>query len=43
MKIVVQRCKKASVTVNDKILTLFTCDDDTTYRILVHAKLVPLN
>ena len=28
---------------NDKILTLFTCDDDTTYRILVHAKLVPLN
>ena len=31
------------VSQNDKVITLYTCDDDTDYRILLHAKLIPLN
>lgn len=31
------------ITPDDKILTLYTCDNNTTYRILIHAKLVPIN
>ena len=30
------------VTASDKLLTLYTCDNNTTYRILVHAKLIPI-
>ena len=29
-----------NVSSNDKILTLYTCDDDTSYRILIHAKIL---
>ena len=28
---------------NDKLITLFTCDNNTKYRILVHAKLMPID
>ena len=30
------------VTTSDHILSLYTCDDNTSYRIILHAKLVPL-
>ena len=30
------------VSKDDNILTLYTCDNNTTYRILIHAKLVPI-
>ena len=30
------------ITKDDNILTLYTCDNNTTYRILIHAKLVPI-
>ncbi len=28
------------VSIKDKIITLYTCDDDTTYRIIIHAKIL---
>ena len=34
---------KTDVTTGDKLLSLYTCDNNTTYRILVHAKLIPIN
>lgn len=30
------------VTVSDKTITLCTCDDNTAYRIAIHAKLIPI-
>lgn len=31
------------VSTEDNILTLYTCDNNTTYRIIIHAKLVPID
>ena len=31
------------ITTSDKILTLYTCDNNTSYRILLHAKLIPID
>ena len=45
-----ENCKKLSVsdfgtevTTSDNILTLCTCDNNTAYRIVIHAKLTPVN
>ena len=27
----------------DNVLSLYTCDNNTAYRILLHAKLIPIN
>lgn len=34
---------KTNVTVEDNILTLYTCDNNTSYRIIVVSKLIPIN
>ena len=34
---------QVDVANSDNILTLYTCDDNTAYRILLHAKLIPIN
>lgn len=33
---------QSDISTNDNILTLYTCDNNTTYRILIHAKLIPI-
>lgn len=33
---------QTDVSTSDNILSLYTCDNNTSYRILVHAKLIPL-
>ena len=32
----------SDVSESDKIITLYTCDNNTNYRILIHAKLIPI-
>ncbi len=34
---------QTDVTTSDNLLSLYTCDNNTTYRILIHAKLIPLD
>ena len=33
---------QSDISTSDNILTLYTCDNNTTYRILIHAKLIPI-
>ena len=33
---------QTDISNSDNILTLYTCDNNTTYRILIHAKLIPI-
>lgn len=32
-----------NITTSDKVITLCTCDDNNSFRIVIHAKLIPLN
>lgn len=34
---------KTDVTINDNLLTLYTCDNNNAYRIIVVSKLIPIN